>query len=110
MGLGAEGCAGMRLWSFSRLQEGRPILQTRPNAMARCAPMSLRSRGWIATFLLRFHRALSLKVEQEQAEEILYRLGENRNNVGNPAMQRGCPCHRDPIPTKGIVSSHFGDA
>jgi hypothetical protein len=45
----------MRLWSFSRLQEGRPILQTRPNAMARCAPMSLRSRGWIATFLLRFH-------------------------------------------------------
>jgi hypothetical protein len=55
MGLGAESCAGVRLWSFSRLQEGRPILKTRPNAMARCAPMSLRSRGWIATFLLRFH-------------------------------------------------------
>ena len=54
MGLGAESCAGVRLWSFSRLQEGRPILKTRPNAMARCAPMSLRSRGWIATFLLRF--------------------------------------------------------
>jgi len=56
--------------------------------------------GLIAT-----HRPLPLQRSQEQAQEVLYGLGKGRDGFRDLSMERDGPCHRDTIPTKGIVSS-----
>jgi len=63
-------------------------------------PGELAIVGLIAT-----HRLLPLQRSQEQAQEVLYGLGKGRDGFRDLSMERDGPCHRDTIPTKGIVSS-----
>jgi hypothetical protein len=58
LGDGATGCPRALTRFFSLLQEGRVMRKPRNQCPARGAPVSIRSRDVLATFLLRFRTAL----------------------------------------------------